>query len=110
VFSDFENNSVGGSLAIAGLQTCWLGALRNVVHGTGLDIKNTFADPDANEVLSNTVEGSMVCLANSPQVLYGDSGGVPNQVRGFAFGECGFGVEQPDPAPSGPLTPISVKI
>jgi hypothetical protein len=115
VFSDFEDNSVGGTLAIAGLQTCWLGALRNVVHGTALDIKNTFADPDANEVLSNTVEGSMVCSANSPQVQYGDSGGTPNQVRGFALGECGFGVEQPNPAPTqtnpaGPLTPISVKI
>jgi hypothetical protein len=66
-------------------------------------------------VISNTVEGSMVCFANSPQVQYGDSGGVPNQVRGFALGECGFGVEQPNPAPTqtnpaGPLTPISVKI
>ena len=126
VFSDYEDNTIGGSLAIGGLQTCWLGALRNDVKGSVLDIKNTFADPDANEVVSNTIHQNMVCFGNSPAVQFGDSTfespSTPNQVGGFAFGECSFSTEQPNPAPNepptgqppyypgGPLTPISVKM
>jgi hypothetical protein len=92
------------------LQTCWMGALRNNVRGNLVNVKNTMADPDANEVLANLVRGSVACFANSPAVQYGDSGSSPNQVRGAAFGECAFNVKQPNPAPSGPLEPISVKI
>lgn len=126
VFSDYEDNTIGGSLAIGGLQTCWLGALRNDVKGSVLDIRNTFADPDANEVISNTIHQNMVCFGNSPAVQFGDSSlespSTPNQVGGFAFGECSFSTEQPNPAPNepptgmapyypaGPLTPISVKV
>ncbi len=114
VFSDYEDNSVGGNLVVAGLQTCWTGILRNVVRGSIVDAKNTFGDPDANEALSNTVQQNIWCFGNSPNVQYGDSGGVPNQVRGFAFGECAFNVLQPNPAPTptnpaGPLMPISVQ-
>jgi hypothetical protein len=110
VFSDYEDNTIGGTLGIASLQTCYLGALRNNVSGNVLDWNNTFGDPDANEVNSNTVQGNMACFHNSPAVQYGDStGGVPNQVGGWAIGECGFGVQLHNPVPSGPLTPISVR-
>jgi hypothetical protein len=114
VFSDYEDNSVGGYVAVAGVQTCWMGMLRNTVQGSIYDLFNTFGDPDANEVLSNTVQQNMWCYGNNPQVQYGDAGGVPNQVAGRAVGECGFGVLQPNPAPTptspaGPLAPISVK-
>jgi hypothetical protein len=114
VFSDYEDNSIGGNLVVTGLQTCWMGMLRNNVRGTIVDVKNTFGDPDANEALTNTVQQDMWCFDNSPIVQYGDSGGSPNQVGGHALGECAFNVLQPDPAPSpgnpaGPLTPISVK-
>ena len=85
VFSDYEDNSVGGNLVVSGLQTCWTGILRNVVRGSIVDAKNTFGDPDANEALSNTVQQNIWCFGNSPNVQYGDSGGVPNQVRGFTF-------------------------
>jgi hypothetical protein len=123
VFSDYEDNYIGGDLVIAGLQTCWLGALRDNVQGSVSDIGNTFADPDANEVISNVVHGSMDCFDNSPQVQFGDSGGVPNQVSESALGECGLSALQPNPAanepsspgssppyyPAGPLGPISVQ-
>jgi hypothetical protein len=114
VFSDYEDNSVGGNLVVTGLQTCWTGILRNNVGGSIIDAKNTFGDPDANEALTNTVQQNMWCFGNSPNVQYGDSDGSPNQVRGFALGECGFNVLQPNPAPTptnpaGPLMPISVK-
>jgi hypothetical protein len=109
-FSDYEDNAIGGDLNIVGLQSCWLGALRNQVAGNVMDASGTFADPDASEVVSNFVQGDMVCLGNSPAVQFGDSTGTPNQVHGMARGECSFHAEQPNPAPSGPLTHISVKV
>ena len=110
VFSDYENNTIGGDLNVTGLQTCWSGSLRNHVRGDLFDANNTMFDPDAGEVLTNVVHGNIACFNNSPVVQYGDSMGSPNQVRGRAFGECAFSVKQPNPAPSGPLEPISVKI
>jgi hypothetical protein len=110
VFTDAEDNTIGGDLTITNLQTCWLGALRNHVRGNILDARNTMADPDADEVLANVVHGSMACYDNTPAVQYGDSMSTPNQVRRHARGECAFGVLQPNPAPSGPLDPVSIKL
>ena len=114
-FTDAEDNSVGGNLIMTGLHSCWLGALRNSVRGNIFVAGNSMADPDAMEILANHVRGSIACFANSPVVNYGDSGSSPNKVKGNAFGECGFNVLQPNPAPSpgvpaGPLEPISVKV
>lgn len=110
VFSDFEDNTIGGDLTITGLQTCWLGALRDHVRENVVDVNNTMADPDADEIPANLVGGSIACFDNSPAVQYGDSASSPNLVEGHAFGECAFNVRQPNPSPSGPLEPISVKI
>jgi hypothetical protein len=110
VFSDAEDNNIGGNLTIAQLQTCWMGALRNHVRGSIFTAHNTMADPDANEVLANHVRGNIACFNNSPATQYGDSMSSPNRVQGHAFGECSFNVRKPNPAPSGPLTPISVKV
>lgn len=109
-FTDAEDNSIGGNLTMAGLHSCWLGALRNSVRGSVLVAGNSMADPDAMEILANLVRGSIACFKNSPAVQYGDSAGSPNQVKRHAFGECGFNVRQPNPAPNGPLSPISVKV
>ena len=110
VFTDFEDNVIGGHLAIAGLQSCWLGALRNHVGKSVVAVGNTMADPDANEILANVISGNIACFANSPAVQYGDSHSSPNQVHRHAFGQCAFGVKKPNPAPNGPLEPISVKV
>ena len=110
VFSDAEDNNVGGTISFAGLRTCWLGALRNFVRGSVVDVGNKMADPDANEFLANVIRGNIACFANTPAVQYGDSMSSPNKVRGRAFGECAFGVRKPDPSPNGPLRPISIKI
>lgn len=110
VFSTFENNTIGGDLTMTGLRTCWLGALRNNVHKNVVDANNTMADPDADEILANHIDGSIACFDNSPAVQYGDSASSPNKVERHASGECAFNVRQPNPSPSGPLEPISVKI
>jgi hypothetical protein len=114
VYSDYEDNSIGGTLAIEGLRSCWLGALRDDIRTGAIVRGNKMADPDAMEVVSNTVRGILQCFRNSPAVQYGDSGGTPNVVRGQAAGQCGFDVLKPNPAPTkttpaGPLTPISVQ-
>ena len=114
VYSDYEDNLVGGNLTVTGLRSCWFGALRNNLRNSALVAGNTVADPDAMEVVSNTVRRSLSCLGNRPAVQYGDSVGTPNVVRRWATGECGFNVLQPNPAPTnttpaGPLTPISVR-
>lgn len=109
-YSDYEDNTIGGNLVVFGLKTCWLGSLRNVVRGSLIDVFNTMADPDAGEVLQNTIHQNVVCFGNSPSVQYGDSGASPNVVGGRAFGECGFNVMSPDPNyGSGGPQPISVK-
>lgn len=109
VFSDYEDTRVGGNLGVSRLQTCWFGAIRDHVAGNVAVKDNTFGDPDADEVHSNTIDGNITCHGNTPAVQYGDAtNGVPNKVAGTAEGECGFNVLLPNPVPAGPLTPISV--
>jgi hypothetical protein len=110
VFSDAEDNRISGDLTIAWLRTCWMGALRNRVRGSLFNAFNKMADPDANEVLANVIRGSIACIGNTPAAQYGDSMSSPNKVRHKAFGECAFNVKKPNPAPNGPLEPISIKI
>jgi hypothetical protein len=109
-YIDQEDGSVGGNLIMQGMGTCWLGTLRVDVGGNLIVGNNATADPDAMEVVSNTVHGNIICRNNSPNVQFGDSGGVSNEVFGNAIGECGFNVLSDNPFgnPSGP-TPISVK-
>ena len=101
IYSDYEDDTIGGNLAVTGLQTCWFGMLRNVVPGNLVDSHNTFDDPDANEVMQNTVHRNIACTGNSPAVQYGDSTATPNVVTRNATGECSFNLI--------PGPPVSVK-
>jgi Protein of unknown function (DUF3224) len=115
VYSDFEDNSIGGNLTIFGLRSCWVGALRNIIGGSAIFAGNRMGSPDAMELNENgPIGGNLLCFANKPAVQFGDgAGNTPTPVRGFAAGECGFNVMLPDPAPesgtTGPLVHISVK-
>ena len=102
VYSDYEDNTIGGNLRVSGLQSCWIGIIRNNVHGNMTDHANTFADPDANEAIQNTVGTNISCTGNTPQVQFGDSGGIPNHVAGKATGECAFTLKSGG-------TPVSVQ-
>src|SRR5665213_2661190 len=108
VFSDYENNTISGDLKVTGVHSCYFGGLRNSVKGDLSYTNNTFGDPDASEVLTNVVSGDIACSGNSPVVHYGDSAGMPNRAH-EASGECSFTAMQPNPAPSGPLAPITVR-
>jgi hypothetical protein len=104
VYTDVEDTTIGGSLTVAGLDTCWLGTLRDQIQGSASFFHNNFGDPDAMEVNSNFVQGNMACAHNVPAVQFGDGGSGTNVVGGHAFGECGFKVTDPNPAPGTGVT------
>jgi len=108
-YIDNEDGAVNGNLTINNVQTCWLGTLRINVGGNLINTNNTSADPDGGEVISNVVGANIICINNSPAVQFGDSGGVPNEVRGNAIGQCGFNVLSPNPNGATSPQPISVK-
>jgi hypothetical protein len=113
VYSDAEDDSIGGNLTVSGLTSCWLGSLRNQVGGSATFTGNTMGDPDAMEIDDNVVNGNMTCLADSPAVQFGDSGSAPNIVGGIGIGQCGFNVTALNPAPEateGPGIPEHVTV
>ncbi len=84
-----KENNIRGNLIVQGWQGGWAGALRNHVGGNLIFSKNvSVLDPDANEVVTNTVDGNLICMGNSPAVQFGDSGGLPNTVAGHKLGQC----------------------
>jgi hypothetical protein len=88
VYTTFEDNTIGGNANVSGLQSCWFGFIRNQVEGTVNVHNNTFADEDATEIVTNTIEGNLICQHNDPAAQFGDSGGIPNTVEGKKLGEC----------------------
>jgi hypothetical protein len=87
-YATFEDTSIGGSATIKHWRSCWLGFFRTTVEHSVNFSNNIVADPDGNEVQTNTVGGNLICRANSPAAQPGDSGGSPNTVLGHALGEC----------------------
>ncbi len=124
VYSDFEDNSIGGNLTVTGLTSCWVGSFREQIGGNLTVAGNTMGDPDAMEIANNLINGNMSCFDNTPGtpppptpastgVQFGDSGAAPNIVAGFAIGECGFNVVLPNPAPEameGPGIPEHITV
>lgn len=88
VYSDAEDDVIGGNLTVSGLRSCWFGEFRNIIMGNNTVSKNQFADPDATEVASNEVFGSLGCFNNVPDAQFGDSVQPPNVVIGAIKGEC----------------------
>jgi hypothetical protein len=87
-FSTVEDNVISGGAHITGYSGFWLGFIRNDVAGSVRLNNNIMADPDANEYVSNTIGGNLVCIGNSPAPQVGDSGGSPNVVAGDKIGQC----------------------
>lgn len=88
-FSDLEDDTINGGVTIEGYSGFWLGFIRNTVNGTVTISRNAMADPDAIEIVTNQISGNLVCHANAPDgPTVGDSGGLPNQVRGQKVDQC----------------------
>lgn len=88
VYSDVEDDVIGGNLHVSGLRSCWFGEFRTTVMGNDSVTGNRFADPDATEVASNQVFGSLSCVNNVPDAQFGDAMQPPNVVIGAIQGEC----------------------
>ncbi len=65
VFSDIEDSSIGGNVAINGLKSCWTGLARDKIGGSLTINSNTMADPDAIEVLATNIAKNLSCSGNS---------------------------------------------
>ena len=103
-----KDNTFRGEVDLTGWSGCWLGFVRNTVHGD-VTIANNYANPanvitdenppenqglDSTEVVANTISGDLNCFANTPAAQFGDAlqgqpaGYGPNVVNGKARGEC----------------------
>ncbi|HET8582740.1 MAG TPA: hypothetical protein VFL65_05780 [Jatrophihabitans sp.] len=87
-YSTWEDNTIGRNASVTGVQTCWLGFIRNTVGGNVNYSDNVLADPDGNEVVTNTVARNLNCSGNVPAAQVGDSAGSPNTVGGRQNGQC----------------------
>jgi len=89
-FSALEDSHVNGGVSITGYTGFWLGLARNHVNGRVTLRDNVLADPDAMEVLSNTIHGTLACSGNSPvPTNLADGHPVPpNSVTGRETGQC----------------------
>lgn len=87
-FNTIEDSHINGSVSITGYTGFWQGFIRNTVNGGLTFNDNTLADPDGNEVVTNTIHGNVSCAGNDPAPQVGDSEGEPNVVTGSGFGQC----------------------
>jgi hypothetical protein len=96
VFSVYGADShIGGNVTIIGVTSCWLGITHSQIDGSVHVLNNQLADPDAIEILDNTIGGSIVCEQNS---MTWDSADItealyprvwePNRVSGNRVGQC----------------------
>jgi hypothetical protein len=114
VYSDYEHMTIGGSLRVTNVHSCWFGAIYLSVRGSVNVSGNKMDDPDAMEVVTNTIHGNFTCKANKAAIQFGDSDGKSNRVGGKASGQCGFSVILPSPAPEagikGPVKHLHISI
>jgi hypothetical protein len=110
-FSAYEDGSVGGNIVITGMQSCWLGLARVQVGNNAIFQSNNLADPDAIEILSNTISHNLICHGNSMvwnSFEASEEGGLfprvpaPNTVGHQRIGQC---VLASPMTPGGPLGP-----
>jgi hypothetical protein len=87
-FSTIEDNVIRGGVTQTGYRAFWLGFIRNRVIGNVRLSNNVMKDPDANEYVTNRIQGNLVCHGDSPAPQIGDSGGQPNIVTGSKVGQC----------------------
>lgn len=66
VYTDVEDSNINGNLTITALVSCWLGVARDRVNGSVLVRADRLKDPDAIEILSNTVTGDLTCVGDTP--------------------------------------------
>jgi hypothetical protein len=89
-FSTIADSTIGGSVQIRGLRTCWFGIDSSDIGGSVTVNSNTSADPDSTEISSNNIGGNLSCGSNSPAPHLGEFSPTnnPNNVDRLASGQC----------------------
>jgi hypothetical protein len=88
-YTDYANNTIGGSATVTGLRTCWDGFSHNIVSGSVRLIDNQTAIDDGNLADGNHISGNFTCLGDSPAPHLSDGPvQVLNVVGGTARGQC----------------------
>ncbi|MDX6325614.1 MAG: hypothetical protein QOK15_1968 [Nocardioidaceae bacterium] len=91
-----QGRCIHGNLNVYGLKTTWFGVHRSTIDGNVVLRRIRNDDPDGNDVVHDTIGGSLVCRANSPAPQFGDADdGAPSgykysTVGGRVVGQCGF--------------------
>jgi hypothetical protein len=109
VYSDYENSKIHGNVSITGVESCWMGVIRDGVAGSVTLTGNQLADPDAIEILSDQVAGNLACQGNSMTWDSSDETAnlyprmpEPNTVSGIRSGQCVLASPATEGGPSGP--------
>jgi hypothetical protein len=96
-FSVYDGDNIQGNVVVDGYQSCWLGVNHDHVGGNVVVVNNNLADPDAVEILDNTIMGNLVCQQNSmvwDSADLSETGSLfprlsePNTVDGNRVGQC----------------------
>lgn len=89
-YTDYNDDTIGGTVRVADLRTCWSGFLGNTVGGSVKWSYNHTVIPDGNLMGTNTVHEDLNCFHNSPRPHLSDISPVPvpNTVFGTARGQC----------------------
>ena len=87
-FSTVEDSAIRGDVTIRDYSGFWMGFIRNDVVGNVRLNHNVLQDPDANEYVTNTIRGNLICHKDSPAPHVGDSQGKPNIVTGRKVDQC----------------------
>jgi len=83
---DIRNSFIGGTLSVANSTiSAYINLSANSVGANVLNRSNTTPAPGDNDIVNNTIGGSLVCTANSPAP---QDGGTPNTVGGSKAGQC----------------------
>ncbi|HXC89579.1 MAG TPA: hypothetical protein VNV18_05390 [Stellaceae bacterium] len=83
---DIRNSFVGGTLSVANsMISAYINLTGNNVSANVLNRSNTTPAPGDNDVVNNTIGGSLVCTGNTPAP---QDGGIPNTVGGSKVGQC----------------------
>jgi hypothetical protein len=95
VYSDYEDASVGRSLTITNVNSCWLGVAREHIRGNLILSHDKLSNPDAIEILANNVGGNLSCSRSTHLFDTADTGQTfwprrleRNTVHGKRQGQC----------------------
>jgi hypothetical protein len=90
-----KDNTIDGNVVVTGLRTVWFGIIRSTIGGNVVLTNNVQSgDPDANEIVANSIGRNLICQGNFPAPQFGDAvaegpaGYGPNTVGGHATGQC----------------------